>query len=130
MKDITDRPQVIVACSDEPLRRILVHSLSTLDCGVESVATHKALVARCLSRHYAVILTCFRSPLLASCRLVARLCGTPSRRSSLFVLTDSPSASETVTLLERGVEQVMTLPVSLTRLRKKVQQSLPQCSQR
>lgn len=124
MKQNADTPKIIIACSEEPLRRILAHSLRTLGCGVECVTTHKALVTRCLHHRYAVILTCFRAPLIAGYRTARRLAGGTSRSSALFVLADRPSPSEVVTLLERGVEQVLTLPVSTARLRRKIEYSL------
>lgn len=55
--------------------------------------------------------------------MVGRLRGTTAS-SSLFVLTASRSANEVVVLLERGVEQVLSLPVSTNRLRRKIELSL------
>ena len=88
------------------------------------MASHKALVGRCALRHYALILTCFREPLIEGYSTVGRLRGGSGGNSSLFVLTANPSPSEVVTLLERGVEQVLSLPVSTTRLRRKIEGSL------
>ena len=119
-----NRPTIIIACSEEHLRRILAHTLRGLGCGVECVVSHKALVARCMHRHYALILTAFCAPLLAGYRAASRLSGGSSRKSSLFVIAENPSSSEVVALLERGVEQVVTLPISTTRLRSKIQHSL------
>ena len=111
-----NRPTIIIACSEEPLRRILAYSLRHLGCGVERVASHQALVARCMHHHYALIMPSFCAAL--------RLRGGSERKSSLFVIADKPSSSEVVALLERGVEQVVTLPVSTSRLRNKIQHTL------
>lgn len=119
-----NRPTIIIACSEEPLRRILAYSLRNLGCGVECVASHKALVARCMHHHYALIMTSFCAPLLAGHCAALRLRGGSERKSSLFVIADKPSSSEVVALLERGVEQVVTLPVSTSRLRNKIQHTL------
>lgn len=124
MKNSRNLPTIIIACSEEPLRRVLVYSLCTLGCEVESVTSHKALLGRCAIRHYAVILTCFREPLIEGYSTARRLGGGSARTSSLFVLTANPSPSEVVALLERGVEQVLSLPVSTTRLRHKIEGSL------
>lgn len=124
MKNNHSLPTIIIACSEVPLRRVLIHTLGTLGCEVEGVASHKALVGRCARRHYALIITCFRKPLVEDYWAVRRLGGGSARTSSLFVLASNPSPSEVVALLERGVEQVLSLPVSTTRLRHKIEGSL------
>lgn len=112
-------PPIIIACAEEPLGRALAHSLRHLGCGVECVTSHKALRLRTHQRHYALILTCFHAPLLADYRMVRLLRG--SSGTALFVLGATLSANEVVVLLERGVEQVLSLPVSTTRLRSKIE---------
>lgn len=117
---------IIIACEEEPLRLILAHALRGLGCRVECVTSHRALMARCSHHHYAIILTSFRAPLIGGSNVATRLRGASSCRSSLFVLAKHPSPSEVVTLLERGVDQVLTLPVSMVRLRRKIEHSLQQ----
>lgn len=55
--------------------------------------------------------------------MVGRLRGTTAS-SSLFVLTSSRYANEVVVLLERGAEQVLQLPISTNRLRRKIEHTL------
>lgn len=112
-------PSIIIACAEEPLGRVLAYALRSMGCGVECVTSHKALLLRTRQRHYALILTCFYAPLLSDYRLVRLLRG--SSGTALFVLTTSTSANEVVVLLERGVEQVLALPVSTARLRSKIE---------
>lgn len=119
MKESVDRPSIIVACAEEPLGRVLAHALRSMGCGVERVTSHKALLLRTRQHHYALILTCFYAPLLSDYRMARLLRG--SEGTAIFVLTTSRSANEVVVLLERGVEQVLSLPVSITRLRSKIE---------
>ena len=125
MRENITHTKIIIACPEAPLRRVLVHSLHTLGCGGERVASHRALLARCVRHRYALVLTCFCAPLIEDFRVTSRLRGA-SLHTSLFVLADNPSPSEVVALLERGVEQVLTLPVSILRLRAKIEGSLSQ----
>lgn len=86
-------------------------------------------MARTMRSRYAVIITCFGAPLLANYPLARRLVGGSEHPTTLFVLTTSPSPLECVALLERGVDQVMSLPVSALRLSRKVRDSLSKIEQ-
>ncbi len=123
--------QVIVASAEAPLRRILSHTFEALGAQVEQVASHKALTTHLLHKNYDLIVTRFIDPLLDNkgWMVVARK---GIKRGKLWVIADHLTAEEAVALLERGVSQILSLPISTTRLKHKIESELnkghQQCS--
>lgn len=119
MKSRESHKSVIVAVAREPLWRVLRHSLLAVGVEAEWARSHGELL-RCCSRHrYRLIISSFVAPLVARGGEVERLRGR-GRTTHLFILAHTRDERVVVTLLERGVNQFLTLPVSLGRLCRKV----------
>ena len=132
MKQPPHHPRAIVACKEAPLGRIILHTLTSLGAEAVWVPSHNHLTRRLLHDDYDIILTRFVAPLLESRHIVRLLCGrhigTPR---TLYVLADNLTPQESIALLERGVTQLLSLPISITRLERKlaleVNKSTSQC---
>lgn len=131
MKDHTLAPlRIIIACGEPSLGRILTHTLTSLGAEVECVPSHKQLLGRMSRGDYDLIVTRFVAPLLGSRHTVTLLRGPHSARRILYVVADNLSAKESLALLERGVAQIFTLPISTTRLGRKISLELTKCHER
>ena len=131
MKDHNLAPlRIIIACGEPPLGRILSYTLTSLGAEVECVPSHKLLLGRMLRSEYDIVVTRFAAPLLASRHAVALLRGSAVPRRTIYVIAERLTAEESVALLERGVTQLLTLPISTTRLGRKVATELAKHSER
>lgn len=123
--------RIIIAASEAPLRHILSHSLKSLGAEVEEVFSHKTLTHKLLHNHYDIAITRFAAPLLdgQQWKTIVRAKG---HTTQLWVIADTLSAQESVALIERGANQIFSLPISTTRLRYKIEQLISknsrQCS--
>lgn len=115
--------RIIIGGSEEAPIRVIAESLRGEGFVVDTARSHKELLKRCRHREYALIITRFVAPLIDSPKEVARL-RSRNRRTRLFVLSHTHNGSLVVTLLERGVNQFLTLPIHTPRLTRKVAQEL------
>lgn len=119
--------KVVVYATDPFEGQIVGLGLGGLGLGVEVAASREELER--LGREEEVVLVV----MLGAGELLASAEGaTPSvrpRRSKLYLLSWHHTASVAASLLEQGVDQCLTLPISISRLRRKVadllQRSLP-----
>lgn len=119
MKQQQHHFRILFACPEAPMAHILTHSLRTLGAEVEMITSHKALLRRIGQRHYDLLLTRHAEPLLASRAWVEQLRKT-GHVGRLWLIADHLSAEQSVALIERGVEQLFTLPVSTQRIIRRV----------
>lgn len=119
MKHQPPQRKIIIAAPEEPLLRVLAQRLSLLGVEVATVRSHGELRRRCRNHHYELIISRFISPLLSSHDEVSRLKGR-GPGTHIFVLSHTRDERVVVSLLERGVNQFLSLPVSSSRLARKV----------
>ena len=115
--------RVLLGCTEEPLLHIVRHTLEPLGVRVDVATSHQALLGRTRRHRYRLIITRFVAPLIASPREIGRLRQGPLH-PPLIVLSHTHSRQIVVTLLEGGVSQFVSLPVSLERLRQKGEREL------
>lgn len=101
----------------------ILNALTGIDARVEVVATPQELYRRAVAEPWSLILSCFASPFVGRGRLVAEM-RSRGLRTPIFVLTSIGRVEVVVALLSGGVSQVMSLPVSPYRLRRKVLEEL------
>ena len=92
--------------------------------------SHKQLLGRTLRGEYDLVVTRFVAPLLESRRTVTLLRGSRTAHRTIYVIAERLTAEESLALLERGVAQLLTLPISTTRLGHKVSLLLAKHSER
>lgn len=117
------QPRVILAGREVAPLRVMAHAIENIGAEVEITHSHKALVRRCSRRHYSLVITRFVTPLINSPKEVQRLRG-PQRATRLFVLSHTHNSNIVITLLDRGVNQFLSLPVHSPRLARKVKDEL------
>jgi PleD family two-component response regulator len=115
--------RIIIGCGEAAPLRVIAEALRNEGLEVETARSHKELLRKCQHREYALIITRFVAPLIDSPKAVARLRGR-ERRARLFVLSHTHNDTLVVTLLERGVNQFLSLPIYTPRLTRKVTQEL------
>ena len=123
MKHSTNHNRIIIGCNEPALLNILSLALSQQGVEIDIARSHRELVRRCHSESYALIITRFVKPLLRDDSLAlggARGASLPP----IFVLSHTHNQRIVVHLLERGVSQFLSLPISLARLSSKVAQQL------
>lgn len=123
MRSREQQSRIIVGGSEMAPMRVIADALRREGFEVDTAHSHKELLRRCQRREYALIITRFVAPLVGSPKEVTRLRGS-DRQTRLFVLSHTHNGGLAVTLLERGVNQFLTLPVYTPRLTRKVVQEL------
>lgn len=130
MKPRDHHNQIIIAASEEPLLRVLRHTLLSVGLGADVARSHRELVRMCSHNCYRLIISRFLSPLISSPESIARLRG-QGLTTHLFLLSHTRDQRIVVMLLEHGVNQFLSLPVSGARLVGKVLREVenrrPQC---
>lgn len=114
---------VIIAASEEPLLELLSHTLHSYGIGADVARSHRELLERCRHHRYQLIISRFLHPLISSPEEARRLRG-EGGATHLFLLSHTRDEKIVVTLLERGANQFLSLPVSLSRLARKVRLEL------
>lgn len=123
MNHTTNRNRIIIGCNEAPLLRILSLALSQQGLEIDVAGSHRELIRRCRKESYALIITRFVRPLLRDdAPLLSGACG--AKLPPIFVLSHTRDQRIVVHLLERGVSQFLSLPISLARLSSKVAQQL------
>lgn len=119
MKQKNTHKTILIAAPERALLEVLAGCLSRLGLEVVTAHSHRELRWRCRRGDYGLIISRFVTPLVASPGEVARLRGR-GRHTPLFILSHTRDERVVVTLLERGVSQFLSLPVSSERLVRKV----------
>lgn len=115
--------RIVIGAHSNTLPTLLAHALASQGVEVEVAHTHKALLRMCRIHRYGLIITQFTKPLLEAENSVATLRHN-SPTTPLFVLSHTRNHQLVMRLLERGVTQFLSLPVSLPRLCRKVEATL------
>lgn len=123
MKKSEERKRVILGGREQAMLEVIADALREVGAEVEVVGSHRELLRRCRRREYRLIVTRFVAPLLDSPGEVRRLRG-EGLRTRLFVLSHTHKSTISVMLLERGVNQFLSLPVHTQRLVRKVTSEL------
>ncbi|MEG0807671.1 MAG: DNA-binding response regulator [Alistipes sp.] len=115
----------ILIVSAEPFMRDLVRlSLDDMQAEVRCVKDVAQMHALCRRVLFDVVIVLRLSPFLNGSNPVLGLRPTSLRRPLIYVLSWQQSEQMVLSLIECGVDQYMTFPVSLHRLRKKVSDDL------
>ncbi len=120
--------KLVVFASDPIEGHLIALSLTGLGLPVVELSSQETLDAVCRQGDVALVVMLGSAEVLASATEVRRR-NTGRPRPKLYLLSWHHTASTATALLEQGVDQTLTLPVSITRLRRKVadllQRTLP-----
>ncbi len=115
--------KIVIFARSAETRRLVALTVGGLGAHVVEVDSWHELLRVCRSGDVAVALLLSAAELLSSPEGVAPL-RRFGRRPSLYLLTWHHSEQVALSLLERGVDQCMTFPLTLTRLRRKVAEAV------
>ena len=106
------------------MREIIRLALAGLDAEVRCTDGSEPLRQLCRHRTFDLVLVLHAARFLCGGNPVRELRPAGLRRPAVFVLSWQQSEQTVLSLLEAGVDQYMTFPVSLQRLRRKVADAL------
>lgn len=115
----------ILLVTDDPFfREMLTFLFDGLDAEVHAAASVAEMVGACRSVAFDVVVLLAAAGLLCGGDAVRAIRPAGLRRPAVYVVAWQQSEQTVLSLLECGVDQYLTLPVSLVRLRRKVAEEL------
>ncbi len=115
--------KILLASDNSVFLQVLYRSFSDLGALIDTALTDDELMRKSLGEHYDVIITEFVSPFLNGDDLARAL---RRRRSKPTVFLASRIGREEmlVSVFESGVDQYLSMPLSASRLKRKVRDEL------
>lgn len=99
-------------------------ALEDLEVRLYSERSLERAAAACRSGRYDLVLLLMAGSLLCRCGGVETIRPRGLKRPRVYVLSWQQSEQIVLSLLEQGVDQYLTLPISLERLRNKIRQEI------
>ena len=116
--------RILIVSDDAFVRDVIRSSLNGLGAELHCVTDCAAMCLLCRRITFDLILVLQAAALLCSGNPVRAVRPAGLRRPLVYVLSWQQSEQTVLSLLEAGVDQYMTFPVSLQRLRRKVADAL------
>ena len=116
--------RILVVSENAFLRHLILLSLDELDAELRAVEQVDDMEGLCRSVGFDLVIILTATPFLCGRDVMHTLRPAGLRRPLVYVLSWQQSEQVVLSLLECGVDQYMTFPVSLTRLRGKVANEL------
>ncbi|MFI3285766.1 MAG: hypothetical protein R3Y08_03850 [Rikenellaceae bacterium] len=111
----------LLIVSNDPLQRAIVSmTLESQEHHIVAINTSQCVVEACRAHSIDTIIFLTLSPYFTSMNIVDELSRMLSNPPSIYVITQSHSAAVVLMLLECGVDQYLTFPLNLYRLRRKI----------
>lgn len=117
---MTSVPRILILSSDELLAELVCTSLAGLEveiCLVSDRASFERLTER---QVFDLVIALHLRPFCCGAEVIGRLRPRRLRRPEIYVVSWQQSEQAVLGLLECGVDQYMTFPLNLMRLRGKV----------
>ena len=118
------RHRILIVADDAVAREVIRLALAGLGAELHCAADRDAMQRCCRRLAFDVVLVLRASPFLCGGQPVRALRPAGLRRPALYVLSWQQAEQTVLSLLEEGVDQYLTFPVSLPRLRRKVAEAL------
>lgn len=116
--------RVVVVSDNSFLRHLIAFALEDLNAEVDEAVDWRDVAADCREGEVDVVIMASLAPILNGSRMVNAVRAARQRRPRLYMLSRCRSEHGVLSALECGVNQYMTLPVNLQRLRAKVANEL------
>lgn len=115
---------ILIACSDVVMLGLLKQALSDDWVEVYTTNTEQGIVDACRQRSFAIIVTMFSHPFLNGNEMLMQIRRRGARHAKMCLLSCIQHEQTVVSLYENGVNQYFTLPVNMTRLARKIKESI------
>ena len=113
-------PRILIASDDEFARELVRLALAGVDAEVLCAGCGAELERLCARVLFDMVIVLRTAPFFCGRELIGRLRPEGLRRPVVYVLSWQQCEQTVLALLECGVDQYLTFPVSLQRLRAKV----------
>lgn len=121
---VCDMQRILIVSEDAFLRDLIRQSLADMEVEVRSAVDAAQMQTLCHRVLFDLVIVLHVSPFLNGSDPVRRIRPQNLKRPLVYVLSWQQAEQTTLGLLESGVDQYITLPVSLHRLRRKVADDL------
>ena len=112
--------RILIVAPDRFAREAIRLSLAGLGAEIHCTEDRAGMCRACRQHPFDLILVLLASPFLCGGDPVREVRPPGRRRPAVYVLSWQQAEQTVLSLLEAGVDQYMTFPVSLQRLRRKV----------
>ncbi len=116
--------KILIAVSDGVLAEILRYTLRNMTVEIDTVDSEERFVSSVLHNDYAVVLTQFAAPFLNGYDIVKRIRQHSPRKPTIYLISHVGNEALLLSLFDSGVDQYITLPLSITRLKRKLSADL------
>lgn len=116
--------RILIVSDDRFLASLVSYALGDLEADIRCAADLEGSVADCRCGLYDLVILLVVSPLLRRSGTIERMRPRGLRRPRVYVISWQQSEYVVLSLLEQGVDQYLTFPVNLQRLRGKVSDAL------
>lgn len=115
---------ILIVSDDLFIADLLMAALGDLEVQLYSERSVERAAAACRSGRYDLVLLLTVGALLCKCGGVETIRPRGLKRPRIYVLSWQQSEQIVLSLLEQGVDQYLTLPISLERLRGKIRREI------
>jgi len=119
--------RVAVVSADLFLREMLLRAVDGLGAELHAAVSVGELVPAVRRLSFDLVIVVSAAPFFSGCDPVRMLRREGLRRPVIYVVSWQQSEQTVLSLLECGVDQYLTLPLNLVRLRRKVANELNRC---
>ncbi len=112
--------KILIVANDEPLGYTLELILQDARIETHHLSERECVLEKCRTTDFSLVIFTQLAPYFTSMNIVEHLRAELRSMPKIFVVDFSHSQSTVLTLLECGVDQYITLPVNIYRLREKV----------
>ncbi len=116
--------RILIVSDDEFLRQMVCRTLCDLDAEVKSTPCNTEMEQLCRRMLFDLVIVLQAAPFLCGRDPIGTLRPRGLRRPLFYVVSWQQSEQTVLSLLESGIDQYMTFPVNLQRLRAKVAHDL------
>ncbi len=116
--------RILIASDDEFARELIRLALGGLGAEVRCSGCGEAMESLCARVLFDLVIVLRTAPFFCGRELIGRLRPEGLRRPAIYTISWQQAERTVLSLLECGVDQYMTFPISLQRLRAKVADNL------
>ncbi len=116
--------KILIVASDETLAYTLEMIIRAPEIEVYHICCDECIIEKCQLHHFELVIFTDIAPYFTSMNIVEHLRRTLRVVPKIYVVANSHSEGTILTLLECGVDQYITIPLNIYRLREKVHTQL------
>ncbi len=112
--------RLLIVSSNKFCAHTLTLLLGSPEVEISTITTDECVVEACRNTRFRLIIFLEMAPYFTSMNIITHIRRNTPHPPSIFVISTSHSESDILNLLECGVNQYITLPINIHRLRDKI----------